>query len=473
MLFPTVEFGIFFAIVFIVSWLLRNKQTSRKLFLVAASYFFYGFWDWRFMLLLFGCSIGNYIFGLGLGSADKDHSRKIIVGFAVGWNLTILGFFKYYGFFTTSLVNLFTKIGFHFHIPLLEIILPVGISFFTFQAMSYVIDVYRKEIPPSKSALNILLYISFFPQLVAGPIVRAKDFIPQLLKKTKVDQIRAGRAFVLIIAGLFKKVIIANYIATELVDPVFEDPIVFSSFEVLLAVYGYAVQIYCDFSAYSEIAIGIAALLGYYFPDNFNFPYRAQTIQDFWRRWHISLSSWLRDYLYIPLGGSKKGKWKTYRNLAITMLLGGLWHGAAWNFVFWGGLHGLGLSVERLIMEKFSLKNLERNSLWAKIISVFLVFHFVCIGWVFFRARSFSLAIEYFKALGNLSVPVTLLTPFVVFLIVIGIGMHFIPPEPGQWIRDRFSRLPIVLQGIILGVLLVMISAFGPEGVAPFIYFRF
>ncbi|KQC13359.1 MAG: hypothetical protein APR63_00765 [Desulfuromonas sp. SDB] len=472
MLFPTVEFGIFFAVVFTFSWLLKNRQFERKVLLTLASYFFYGFWDWRFVFLLLSCSLGNYLFGLGLGTAGKDKYRKVIVGFAVFWNLGILGFFKYYGFFVTSLNNLLNRLHLGTSLPLLEIVLPVGISFFTFQAMSYVIDVYRKEISYSKSLLDILLYISFFPQLVAGPIVRAKDFIPQLKIKPDPSSIRAGRAFVLIAAGLVKKVIIANYIATELVDPVFEDPMAFSGLEVLFGVYGYAVQIYCDFSAYSEIAIGIAALLGYYFPDNFNFPYRADSIQDFWRRWHISLSTWLRDYLYIPLGGSKKGKWKTYRNLSITMILGGLWHGAAWNFVFWGTLHGVGLAVERFFREKF-FANSKSKSLVLKIITIFLVFHFVCIGWVFFRARSFTLALEYFKSLGNLTVPITMLTPFVLFLIVIGIGMHFIPPQPGQWIRDKFSGLPLVVQGILLGIVLLLISAFGPEGVAPFIYFRF
>lgn len=469
MLFPTVEFGIFFIIVFIFSWSLKDKDLLRKLFLTAASYFFYGFWNWKFMFLLLSCSFGNYLFGLFLGVTDKKKKRKLIVALAITWNLTILGFFKYYGFFITSLNNMLQGIGFHTHLPLLEILLPVGISFFTFQAMSYVIDVYRNEIPPSKNVLDILLYISFFPQLVAGPIVRAKDFLPQLLKKPNPLKIPAARAFVLISAGLIKKVIIANYIATELVDPVFEDPLSFSSLEVLFAVYGYAIQIYCDFSAYSEIAIGIAALLGYYFPDNFNFPYRSQSIREFWRRWHISLSTWLRDYLYIPLGGSRKGKLKTYRNLALTMLLGGLWHGAAWNFVLWGALHGAGLSIERFFSEKVKIK----KNLFIKILLVIFVFHFVCISWVFFRSRSFSAAMEYFKALGNISTEITLITPFIIIMIVIGIGMHFLPEGPGKFIRDKFSKLPIVVQGLILGLVLLMISAFGPEGVAPFIYFRF
>ncbi|MBN2363221.1 MBOAT family protein [candidate division WOR-3 bacterium] len=470
MLFPTVEFGIFFFIVFAASWLLKDKILPRKIVLLVASYIFYGWWDWRFTFLLFLCSFGNYMFGLAMSDSKNGHHRKAIIAVAVVWNLTILGFFKYYGFFVSSLNNFLSFAGMGSSMSVLNIILPVGISFFTFQAMSYVIDVYRKEIPASKSIVDVLLFVSFFPQLVAGPIVRAKDFIPQLSLKPDPKKIPAARAFVLISAGLFKKVIIANYLATEIVDPVFENPAAFSSLDALFAVYGYAVQIYCDFSAYSEIAIGIAALLGYYFQDNFNYPYKAQSIRDFWRRWHISLSTWLRDYLYIPLGGSKKGKFRTYVNLAITMLLGGLWHGAAWNFVLWGALHGFGLGVERFFIDKFGDK--KRKVLW-QVLSTVFVFHFVCLSWIFFRSRSFSLAFEYLRSFGNISSPVTNITPFVFLLVFIGIAMHFTPPAPGKWIRSNFNRLPVVVQGIILGVVLLMVSAFGPEGVAPFIYFRF
>ncbi|MBN1150761.1 MBOAT family protein [candidate division WOR-3 bacterium] len=470
MLFPTVEFGIFFFIVFALSWLLKDKFKSRKVILLIASYIFYGWWDWRFTFLLFLCSFGNYLFGLAMSDSKESYHRKVIVAISVVWNLTILGFFKYYGFFVSSFNNLMSFINLGSSLPVLNIILPVGISFFTFQAMSYVIDVYRKEIPPSKSLVDVMLFVSFFPQLVAGPIVRAKDFIPQLSKKPDPKNIPAARAFVLISAGLFKKVIIANYLATEIVDPVFETPSSYSALDALFAVYGYAVQIYCDFSAYSEIAIGIAALLGYYFQDNFNYPYRAQSIKDFWRRWHISLSTWLRDYLYIPLGGSKKGRFRTYVNLAITMLLGGLWHGAAWNFVFWGALHGFGLGIERFFIDKFGER--KHNVLW-QILSTAFVFHFVCLSWIFFRSRSFSLSMEYFRAFGNISREVSFVTPFVFLLVLVGIAMHFTPSAPGRWVRLNFNRLPTVVQGIILGILLLMISAFGPEGVAPFIYFRF
>jgi len=470
MLFPTVEFAIFFFIVFGVSWAIRPWPLARKLFLVAASYFFYGFWNWKFMFLLFSCSLGNYIFGILIGRSKNSTARRGWLVAAVTWNLAILGFFKYYGFFMSSFTNMFTFLGLGAHIPILEIVLPVGISFFTFQAMSYVIDVYRREIAYTTSLLDILLYISFFPQLVAGPIVRAKNFLPQIQRDVDPGKIDASRAFLLIMGGLFKKVVIANYIATELVDHVFVNPQIYSTWELLAGVYGFAVQIYCDFSAYSDIAIGVALLLGYSFPDNFNNPYRSKSFQEFWLRWHISLSTWLRDYLYISMGGSKISKLATYRNIAITMLLGGLWHGASWKFVFWGALHGAGLAVERLLHDKYGV---WKKTLAWQVVSVIFVFHFVCLGWIFFKADSFNSAVDYLNAFSNLSTQPSLLTPFVLALLVIGLGMHFLPKGPLDKMHNRFSQLPLYIQGVIMGVFLVILSAWGPEGVAPFIYFQF
>jgi len=470
MLFPTVEFAIFMLIVFIVSWAIHPWPFLRKLFLTIASYFFYGYWNWIFTALLFSCSFGNYIFGILIGRAAGNKTRRGWLVASVVWNIGILGFFKYYGFFMSSFTNLFTFLGLQAHLPILEIILPVGISFFTFQAMSYVIDVYRREIAYTTSLLDILLYISFFPQLVAGPIVRAHDFLPQIQRDVNPTGIDASRAFLLIMGGLFKKVIIANYIATELVDHVFANPHIYSTWELLFAVYGFAVEIYCDFSAYSDIAIGVALLLGYSFQDNFNNPYRAQSIREFWQRWHISLSTWLRDYLYISMGGSRISRLATYRNIAVTMLLGGLWHGADWKFVFWGALHGGGLAFERFWRDKFG--TLRKTPL-GEVVSVIFVFHFVCLGWIFFNASSFGAAVEYIKSFANTSTPPTLITPFVVGLLVIGIGMHFLPKAPIDGMFAGFSRLPLYAQGIIVGVFLVMLSAFGPEGIAQFIYFQF
>ncbi len=470
MLFPTLEFAIFFFVVFWASWAMRHQAAMRKWFLVLASYFFYGYWDVRFCLLLLNCSVGNYLVGLGLARYRSRRARKCLVAVAIIFNLGILGFFKYYGFFMANLANLLSSLGFARDIPILEVVLPVGISFFTFQGISYVVDVYRREIEPSTSLVDVLLYISFFPQLVAGPIVRAARFFPQLQGPVPAHHLAAGYALILIMGGLFKKVIIAHYLAQELVAPVFEDPASFSSIDVLFGVYGYAVQIYCDFSAYTDIAIGVAALLGFRFARNFNQPYRAQSLRDFWRRWHISLSSWLRDYLYIPLGGSRYGRAKTYRNLLLTMLLGGLWHGAAWNFVMWGALHGGYLALERYVGEtvgKFARGPCTRG------VATLAVFHFVCFTWIFFASDSLAGALEYLQAFGNTHLPITQLTGLTFFLIVGSMCSHFVPEESALRWEGVIGRLPVPLQGALAGALTVAIAAAGPEGIAPFIYFRF
>lgn len=440
------------------------------MFLLAASYFFYGYWNWKFTLLLFICSTGNYLFGLGLGQWEEPPKRNALVFLALIFNLGILFFFKYFDFFASSLNNLFLAWGLSSQLPILNLVLPVGISFFTFQAMSYVLDVYRKELPPVLAWGDILLYISFFPQLVAGPIVRAKDFLPQLKEAPSYANVRADKAFLLIISGIFKKVIVAHYLASLLVDRVFDDPAAFSSLELLLGMYGYAIQIYCDFSAYSDIAIGVAALLGYNFPQNFRHPYRASSLQEFWRRWHITLSTWLRDYLYIPLGGSRKGKIRTYINLMLTMLLGGIWHGAAWNFVFWGLLHGTGLSFERLL---FKPRQADSLPWYLKVLGMFFTFHYVCIGWVFFRSGSLEAALLYLRSLLVIGLQPTLLSPFLLLLIILGLGVHLLPEGTGKKLRILYNRIPLVLQGIIFGLFLVCIGAMSPEGVAPFIYFQF
>ena len=468
MLFPTIEFALFFFIVFIISWSSFRYQELRKWVLIFASYFFYGFWDWRFTILLFSCSSFNYIMALGISNAGRRSSQKKWLITAVIVDLGILFFFKYYGFFMNSVSNTALILGVSRAIPIISVILPVGISFFTFQAMSYVIDVYRKEIHARESLGDVLLYISFFPQLVAGPIVRASVFLPQLDSSNERNRIPAGTALVRIITGLFKKTVMANYLAVLLVDPVFLDPAACSPLELAAGIYGYAFQIFCDFSAYSDIAIGIAALLGYRFPENFNQPYRALSFQDFWRRWHISLSTWLRDYLYISLGGSKKGKKTTYRNLFITMVLGGLWHGAAWNFIIWGILHGLALIAERFLgsAKKF-------NTLPGRFLKRVLVFHFVCICWVFFRAPDLPTALVFFKSFFTGAAGTGLITPFTALLLLCGLVLHFLPPGLVHFAGKLTSGIPAVFQGLLLGASLVVLYILSPMGVAPFIYFQF
>ena len=475
MLFPTLSFGLFFLIVFALSWGLNSWPEWRKFFLIGASYVFYGWWDWRFLGLIALSSAINYLAGLGIGAAQTAGRRKLIVAIAVTLNLSILGFFKYYGFFMESLSDLLHAIGWERDLPFMEIILPVGISFFTFQGISYIVDVYRKEIEPEKSAINLFLYISFFPQLVAGPIVRAAQFMPQLHKIPRLDRALLSLGVVLILSGLFKKMVIANYLATDIVDPVFFDPSAHDAQDLFLAVYGYAVQIYCDFSGYSDIAIGVAALLGYRFRWNFDQPYRAASLQDFWRRWHISLSTWLRDYLYIPLGGSRGGPFKTYRNLFLTMLLGGIWHGAAWTFIIWGLLHGTMLIIERLAGSVFTTEKqvpgiTPRISLALRVI---FTFNFVCLAWIFFRAESFSYAMDYLAGLTRWTDNVQYVTPFLLVLVGASLMAHFLPGELVKRTAHRLERLPVLWLGLMLGVGIFLIEAVAPAGVAPFIYFQF
>ena len=479
MLFPTFDFLVFFIVVFAVAWALSARATPRKLFLTAASYFFYGWWDWRFMALLFASSLINYLGGLAIARGASVRAKKWAVGLTVALNLCILGFFKYYEFFITSLEGVLTSLGFARDLPLFEVILPVGISFFTFQGISYVVDVYRGHVPARRSLLDVMLYISFFPQLVAGPIVRAAQFLPQLDRRPDPRRILVTFGVLLIAWGLFKKAIVANYLAVDLVDRVFMDPDAYHAADLLLAVYGYAVQIYCDFSAYSDIAIGVAALLGYSFPRNFDQPYRAQSVAEFWRRWHISLSSWLRDYLYIPLGGNRKGRVRTYVNLSLTMLLGGLWHGAAWRFVLWGALHGGALAVERFLTSHRDAteSQIARGGaplFRSPLLSTLFVFHFVCFCWIFFRAQDMDRAGAYIAGFAtNWQDGPLLFTPLSVMLVALGIAINFIPRDSLNRVEARARRLPWWVMGLAGGLLLALFRAFGMDGTAPFIYFQF
>jgi alginate O-acetyltransferase complex protein AlgI len=493
MLFPTLGFGIFFLIVFAVAWELRGWPEARKAFLVGVSYVFYGCWDWRFAALLATSSLINYAAGRLLAVTVSDQGRRQLVAIAIALNLGILAFFKYYGFFMEQLSDLLDRVGLARDLPFLEIILPIGISFFTFHGISYVVDVYHRKIPAEESPLDVFLYISFFPQLVAGPIVRASDFLPQLKTEPTLTRATLANGIVLILIGLFKKMVIANYLANELVDGVFFDPSAFSGPDLMLALYGYAVQIYCDFSGYSDIAIGVAGLLGYHFKANFAQPYRSASLREFWRRWHISLSSWLRDYLYKPLGGSRQGTVKTYRNLLVTMLLGGLWHGAAWTFIIWGAIHGTALAVERMIlafkpapapalvivgyghgpMGRVLAAGASGGQALGTALAVFLTFNIVCLAWVFFRAESLDVALSYLRGLTDWSGPIERATPFLVALVAVSLAGHFLSEDLVERISARLAQCGALTIGAVLGFGILLIFAVAPEGVAPFIYFQF
>ena len=471
MLFPTLTFGLFFLVVFTVVWAANGSNEWRKILLLVASWVFYGAWDWRFVALLIGSALLNWgaaeaIWYQRDGPAGR---RRAIMIAGITGNLLILGFFKYYGFFVEQLGDLLQMAGFARDLPLMQVVLPVGISFFTFQGMSYLADVHAERLAPAK-LLDVTLLMSFFPHLVAGPIVRGSDLLPQFADSPRLSRDTASMGLVLIVWGLFKKAVIASELSTGLVDPVFFDPAAHSQIDLIAAAYGYAVQIYCDFSAYSDMAIGIAALLGYKFPLNFNQPYRAVSLQDFWRRWHISLSSWLRDYLYIgALGGSRKGFARQCLNLMLTMLLGGLWHGAKWTFVIWGGLHGGVLALER-IWEKVRPRWMPRLP---RVLAVLITFHIVVVGWIFFRAESFDAAIGYFRGIGTIGVTSNVLTPLACVLILFGMAIHFVPVNLGQRLALRLRLLPVWAMGLLAGVTILIIDTMRFEGVAPFIYYQF
>ncbi len=473
MLFPTVDFAVFFLVVLTANWFLMPHQKAWRVVMLAASFFFYGSWDYRFTALLAGSILINQGFAVAIHRSAGRRRRRLVAA-AVIANLGILGFFKYYGFLVSSVANTLRTIGVQPALPLLQVVLPVGISFFTFQALSYVIDVYRGKVEPVP-LLDFGVYLSFFPQLVAGPIVRASEFLPQMKEPRDPRRLDTSRAFYLIVAGLAKKVVIADFLATQIVDGVFTTPSQFSSLEVLVGIYGYAVQIYCDFSAYSDIAIGVALLLGFSFPDNFNAPYTALSIGDFWRRWHMTLSRWLRDYLYIPLGGSRGSRASTYRNLMITMLLGGLWHGAAWSFVLWGALHGSFLAYERWRDERRHARGVPDppDTIGRRIVSRLIVFHLVCLGWILFRAGSLTVAWEVLNRLVTGWGPAPAVTPAIVLAIVVGIGSQYVSRGVVVRIQATFSRLTPVLQGVVLALALAAIDGLGQEGVAAFIYFQF
>ena len=484
-------FWVFFSIFFLIYGFIYKKLHLRSLYLFVISLFFYYKAGGLYFSLLILSTLIDYFIGNRIYKSHKQLYKKAWLVTAVSLNLFLLFFFKYAGFFAgfinellgTQLqpYNIFSGIGNLFYegkFDVSEIILPVGISFYTFQTISYSVDVYRKKVMPVRNIFDFGFYVSFFPQLVAGPIVRANEFIPQIYKPYRVTYSQFSRACLLILGGLFKKIVISDYISTNFVDRVFESPLKYSGFENLMGSYGYTIQIYCDFSAYSDIAIGLALILGFSLPNNFNQPYLSTNITDFWRRWHISLSSWLRDYLYIPLGGNRKGKVRTYINLFLTMLLGGLWHGASLKFIVWGGLHGGALAIHKAIKEFTPIK--KTSSKLRRFIGWFLTFHFVVFCWVFFRAPNqeiigqifnqilFEFNVyhipEYFMNTSTLSI----------FLVMMcGYLLHLIPDSFEMKVQEFFSNKWWPSIGFVALSAILLIYQFKSAEIQPFIYFQF
>ncbi|MFN2616571.1 MAG: MBOAT family protein [Thermoleophilaceae bacterium] len=463
MVFPSLEFAIFFPIVLTLSWALMPHPRLWKPFILLASYVFYAAASVKYCALLAGVALANQAGAQLVHRASSERRRTLITAATVVVDLGTLGVFKYYGFFTQQVSDFLHSIGLGLPLPLVSLALPVGLSFWTFQAISYVVDVKRGIIEPAPT-LDVMLYLSFFPHVVAGPIVRAREFLPQLRSPRDPRNVAVGSAMVLIALGLVKKVAIADYLARTVVDPVFGVPQAYHAPDVLLAAYAYAAQIYCDFSGYTDIAIGAALLMGVVFPQNFNSPYRATSFRDFWRRWHMTLSRYLRDFLYIPLGGNRDGRLRTARNLMITMTLGGLWHGAAWGFVLWGALHGAGLVIERVLRGRFEAPAWLR---WAA------VFNLVVLGWILFRSRDLNLAGDFLSRLADPG-PATLWSAPAVLAVVGVIGFQLLPPRPLEALRLRVAELSPAVLGVALALVIAVVGATVPsQAVPPFIYFQF
>lgn len=388
MLFNSIEFLVFFVSFFIVYWSCNSYLKLQNVLILLASYLFYGWWDWRFLSLIAFSSTVDYICGLRIASAHTKKQGKTWLLVSLISNLGLLAVFKYYNFFVESFSDFMGAIGFPTSDLTLQIILPVGISFYTFQTLSYTIDIYRKELKPTMDVIAFFAYIAFFPQLVAGPIERASNLLPQIRKKRNASISGFNEGILQLLIGLFRKIVVADTIASY-VDTIYADMGIYNSSTVLLATILYAFQIYFDFSGYSDIAIGTAKVLGFKFHQNFNLPYFSKSLTEFWRKWHMSLSYWLRDYLYISLGGNRKGIRITYRNLMLTMLLGGLWHGSSWNFIIWGGIHGVVLSVEKYLQSTDFAHYQKRYGFLGYPITFFIVLF----AWIFFRAQGLDTAI--------------------------------------------------------------------------------
>ena len=480
---------------------LRHKNTTRILFVTLFSYYFYYKSSGTHFFILAVVTLCDFL----IARQIERGAKKLWLVLSLLVDLGLLAFFKYTNFFIDIYNSIFSQSAKPY--AHLDILLPVGISFYIFQSLSYIIDVYRGNIKPLKSLLDYAFYVSFFPQLVAGPIVRARDFIPQIRRQLSVTREMFSVGLFLIISGLIKKAIISDYISLNFVDRIFDQPSLYSGLENLLGIYGYTLQIYCDFSGYSDMAIGIALLLGFHFPKNFDSPYKSRSITEFWRRWHISLSSWLRDYLYISMGGNRKGKIRTYFNLMITMLLGGLWHGASWNFILWGALHGVCLTIERLCkpraMKPASIAEVQPNEETKSqrlfgigrkknkensinhygfsilnVLRTILTFNLVAFIWLFFRNKDLGNSILMIERIftdfkPQLFMQVVNGYAAVMILIAIGYIMHFTPSRWVDGLKHQFSRLYLPFQAIIIILIIWIVIQIKSSDIQPFIYFQF
>ena len=462
-----------FAVLFLGFWALylplRRQVLARTLYVTAFSLFFYYKNSGAFVGLLLFTALWDHGLGLLIDASPSARARRLWVSFSVLSNLGLLSYFKYSGLLLRTAQALRGQDA-----TAADLLVPVGLSFFTFQSLSYTIDIYRRKLKPADSILDFLFFVSFFPHLVAGPIVRAADFLPQVRKAARLSAAEMNEAFLLLASGLLKKVIVADTLARGLVDPVFDNPLRHSGPECALAILGYSFQIYGDFSGYTDLALGLALLMGFRLCENFNQPYRSASLTEFWGRWHMSLSKWLRDYLYIPLGGNRKGRWRTYLNLMLTMLLGGLWHGASWRFMGWGGLHGLGLALERAL----GLDGEGPRAAWKRALRIAATFAVVTLAWVLFRSESLATAGALLGQAAqardaHLWWQVLAAKRWLLALMLLGAAQQALPIAALGRAQAYFGELPLALQGGALALFFLIVWQFQGAGAQPFIYFQF
>lgn len=464
---------LFCAFLIVYRLLYRNTQ-GRMIFVILFSLYFYYKSSGIYLLCLLLVTVSDFLIGRQLGKSTNTTIRKLYVTASVIINMGMLCYFKYTSLIVDTINTFLSR-----PIELWDIALPVGISFFTFRSVSYIVDIYRKKLQPTDSLLDYLFFLSFFPPLVAGPVVRATELLPQIRRRPEVTREMFAEGLFLIMCGVFKKVVISDYISINFVDRIFDAPALYTGLENLLGIYGYTLQIYCDFSGYSDMAIGIALLLGFRFPINFDSPYKSSSISEFWRRWHITLSSWLRDYLYISLGGNRVPRWRNYFNLFITMVIGGLWHGASWLFILWGAWHGIMLVLHKAYRYIFPPR--EHAPWVARLLhvgNVLFTFHIVAIGWVFFRADSLTVVGDMATQIFTQFHPEVLMQfvegyPFVTLAIVIGYLLHFTSHDWAVSIQRTLEHTPLVAKAIIFALFIYVVLQVRSSEVVPFIYLQF
>jgi alginate O-acetyltransferase complex protein AlgI len=470
--FNSLDYFIFLALVLGFYWL-AARSAMRFVLVLVSSCIFYMAWNPGYLIFVLLSICIDYLAATGMMSSPDRQSRRAWLALSLTTNLGLLGTFKYFNFFSGSVADALNLFGLQISAPKLDVLLPVGISFYTFESLSYTIDVYRGTLPPARSFSRFACFITFFPHLVAGPIVRAADFLPQLDKTPRLTAKDVGEGTFLIATGLIKKVIFADYLAVNLIDRVFDDPSAYSSAEVMIGLYAYTLQIFCDFSGYTDVARGSGMLFGLQLPENFDRPYLAKSPAEFWRRWHMTLSTWLRDYLYFPLGGSKVPPGRAYFNLFLTVALVGLWHGAAWTFVLYGCLHGSAMVVHRYFYRRSGRTAFSVDSAAMTVLKIFGTLHFVVLSRIFFRASSFDNAKEVMRQLLEGSTDVFHITGSVWALLLLGYFAHFTPKGLFEGIRLGFIRLPAPAQGAVLAGVAGGLMLVATENVVPYIYFQF